>query len=68
METGHISEVETGRIEGKYEYNGLLAMEEVNSEQYLGYILSNDGKNTNNINASSFLPMLRLGIIYLKLK
>ena len=47
----NVTEVETGKIEEKDEYDGLHAMEEVNSEKYLGDILSNDGKNTKNINA-----------------
>ena len=47
----NVTEVETGRIEGKDEYDGLHAMEEVNSEKYLGDIISNDGKNTKKINA-----------------
>ena len=40
----NVTEIETGRIEGKDEYDGLHAMEEVNSEKYLRDILSNDGK------------------------
>ena len=46
-----VTDIETGLTSEVEEFSGQYEMKEVNNEKYLGDIISNDGKNTKNMNA-----------------
>ena len=50
-EVNNVTDIETGNTTQVDEYAGYHDMKKVDSEKYLGDILSSDGKNLRNINA-----------------